>query len=608
MDGLNFQVASQPVLSDPARADIACFVGFVACRLSTSALRLRLERILRELGWTGDALPIAERVIPANVRASGDAANAFPGWLQRMGWTPQPSAVAASELFRRAAGGLFGDSLVEWWVEHGWLAPASGRSAADLLELSDVPVPVDTWDAFDALFGWDRRPLDGSGRHADTPIGAAVRRFFLHGGRKCYVVRIGDAWSPLTRRADRLAARGRVLAAVPPPTPVDRSTWLGVAHLFGLPDASFLCVPDLPDLYAADIGPLPPESGSEGEERFIECAARVSPETSDSRRAFPGPRCDEGGFVEWAALVGQIGALLQRHPPCREVQFIAAVPLPVEASQLRAHPAVVATRPAQRASAIAGRVFASQAAQWNAVSTVQTAFVQLAYPWVRTPESLRLAGGLEPPDALLAGLLANNALTQGTWRSLAREPVLGITGLEPILSRAELERPLPYHGSIGQLRVPRVLRERVSIFAPSPTGFQLLSDVTTDDDEAYRPAGVNRLVSAIVRAARVAGEHAAFANNGGPLWRALASGLEDLLLGLWGEGALGGATASEAFEVRCDRSTMAQSDLDGGRAIVRVQFTAAKPIERITVVLAMDEGGHVTLVPSPEAATAVPVS
>src|SRR3982750_3294297 len=32
MDGLSFVTASPPVTSDPARADIACFVGFVARR------------------------------------------------------------------------------------------------------------------------------------------------------------------------------------------------------------------------------------------------------------------------------------------------------------------------------------------------------------------------------------------------------------------------------------------------------------------------------------------------------------------------------------------------------------------------------------------------
>lgn len=600
MDGLQFQAATPPVRSDPARADIACFVGFASCRHAGPSQRARLERALGELGWTGPALPASSRVLPEEVLPSGDSPDAFSVWLERLGWRPAGSAIASVDLFRRAAGALLGESLVEWWVENAWLSPVLGRRAADLLELVDVPAPIDTWDAFDSLFAWDERPLlAGTSRVADTMLGAAVRRFFLHGGRKCYVVRAGNPWQLFTDLSTRAGFRNRVLEAVPAPVPVDRSTWHGVGHLFGLPDVSFLCLPDLPELFAVDAGPIAPETESEGEERFVECATRVSPPTSRSLRAFPAPRCDGEGFGAWAAFVTRIGSVLQRY--CREVQFIAAVPLPVDAALLRAHPDVVLLPPAQRRRAVAARVFASRAAQWQHAASIQTAFVQLAYPWLQTHQSIRLPGALEAPDALLAGLLANNALTSGAWRSAAREPVAGIVDLEPVLSVADLERALPYGGPVGERRLPRMLRERISVFAPTPTGFQLLSDVTTDDDESYRPASVNRLVACIVRAARIAGEDIVFTNNGEAVWRRMRAGLEELLHGLWGDGALTGAFSSDAFEVRCDRSTMTQADLDAGRIIARVQFTATSPIERITVVLAMDEGGQVSLVaPQPQ--------
>jgi hypothetical protein len=592
MDGLQFQSATPPVRSDPARADITCFVGFVAVRHGGASQRVHLDRILRELGWDGPPLPASTRVLPDHVGPSGDAPSAFARWLERLGWRPTPRAIASVDLFRRAAAGLLGESLVEWWVENAWLSPFSGRSAADLLELVDVPAPIDTWDAFDALFAWDRRPLVES-RTADTALGAAVRRFFLHGGRKCYVIRAGDPWPLFSDLPMRAGFRGRLLDNTPPPTPVDRSTWRGVAHLFGLPDTSFLCTPDLPELFAMDAGAIAPETGSEGEERFVECAARSSPATSRSLRAFPAPRCNEEGFRDWAAFVTRIGGLLQRH--CREVQFVAAVPLPVDEPLLRANPEVAGLQPAERRRAVAARIFASRGAQREQAASIQTAFVQLVYPWLRTRESRRLPGAVEAPDAMLAGLLANNALTLGSWRSVAREPVFGVTGLEPVLSVAELEGDLPYLHASGSRRLPRTMRDRISICAPSPTGFQLLSDVTTDDDESYRPANVNRLVASVVRAARLVGEDGVFTNNGEAVWRRLREGLEELLLGLWGQGALTGASAAEAFQVRCDRSTMTQADLDAGRVIARVEFTAASPIERITVVFAMDEGGHVTL-------------
>jgi hypothetical protein len=207
-----------------------------------------------------------------------------------------------------------------------------------------------------------------------------------------------------------------------------------------------------------------------------------------------------------------------------------------------------------------------------------------------------MAGSVEPPDALLAGMLANNALTQGTWRCAAHQVVSGIIRVEPTLSLADLARELPFGGPIGLRRLSRTLRERVSVFASSPIGFQLLSDVTTDDDDAYRPANISRLVGVVIRAARLAGEDTVFMSNGEDVWRRVQAALEDVLRGLWGEGALVGTFAGEAFEVRCDRSTMTQGDLDSGRVITRVQFNAASPIEHIVVVFAMDEGGQVSLV------------
>ena len=449
MDGLQFQAATLSERSDPARADIACFVGFAACRHVGLDQRARLERALRELGWTGPALPASPRVVPEQVLPSGDSPNTFSAWLEGLGWRPTANAIAGVDLFRRAAGALLGESLVGWWLENAWLSPVSGRRAADLLELVDVPAPIDTWDAFDSLFAWDERLLvAGTSRVGDTMLGAAVRRFFLHGGRKCYVIRVGNPWPVFADLATRTALRDSVLEAVPPPTPVDRSTWQGVGHLFGLPDVSFLCIPDLPELFAVDAGPIAPETEAEGEEFFIECATRVDPPTSRSLRTFPPPRCAEEGFRGWAAFVTRIGSVLQRS--CREVQFVAAVPLAVDEARLRAHPDVVGLPPAERRRAVATRVFASRAAQWAHAASIQTAFVQLVYPWLRTHQSRRLPGALEAPDALLAGLLANNALTAGTWRSVAREPVAGIVDLEPILSIADLERELPYSGSVGE--------------------------------------------------------------------------------------------------------------------------------------------------------------
>jgi phage tail sheath protein FI len=54
---------------------------------------------------------------------------------------------------------------------------------------------------------------------------------------------------------------------------------------------------------------------------------------------------------------------------------------------------------------------------------------------------------------------------------------------------------------------------------------------------------------------------------------------------LWNQGALEGRTRADAFEVHCDETTMTNADIDAGRVICRIGFTAAYPIERIVVSL-----------------------
>ncbi len=137
------------------------------------------------------------------------------------------------------------------------------------------------------------------------------------------------------------------------------------------------------------------------------------------------------------------------------------------------------------------------------------------------------------------------------------------------------------------------LIERLTLFGFKPDGIRLISDVTTYPQEAYRPASVNRLVSVICRASRRLGEEIIFQQNGDNLWARVQGFLQNLLTQLWMLNALDGQTAGDAFSVQCDRSTMTQNDLDNGRLVAQVIFTAAANIELIRVTLALETSGGV---------------
>jgi hypothetical protein len=475
-------------------------------------------------------------------------------------------------------------SEIERWLDQrGWPAP----SGTD--QLLDVPVPIDNWEVFDRLFAWERRGLDGRGAAGTTYLGAAVRSFFAQGGRKCYVVRAGDPWLFTASSSDRRDRLPELIPGYPQPlasSPVDRKSWSGVGHMFGLPDVSFVCLPDLADVVAADREPVElPVYIIDAEEQFVECS-QVEPRPPEDglARLFRAPRCDEAGYQAWATALKIVADAISRHQ--REVQLVAAVPIPVDGTQ--AERDLMEFLSDRNNNLLATRLLGTPRG-------LASSFVQLVYPWARTPGSANLPEQLESPDAIVAGILARNALMRGGYFSAAGLHLADVFDLQPSLRRFQMMQAHADDSDARRSTVRHTLLERVSLLVHTPRGIELGSDVTTSLDESYRPASINRLVSILVRAARRLGEDVAFESSGEQLWAKLRESLTTLLLGLWQEGAFRGPTPADAFYVRCDRSTMTQNDIDNGRVIALVQFDAAFPIERITVVLAMDEGGQVSL-------------
>lgn len=365
-----------------------------------------------------------------------------------------------------------------------------------------------------------------------------------------------------------------------------------MGHVFGLPDVSFLCLPDLADLVGAERERIElaqqPSPGTP--EVFVECSddESVAEEADRLARRLRAPRCDRDGYANWARAVWLTAGVVARQ--MREVQFVASVPIP--------QPGVITEESLLDflltdigGKSLRGPMAAQPA---NQLDGIASAFVQLAYPWVRTFGSEDLPERVESPDAVLVGVLARNALTRGTFRSAAGLHLMDVTEVFPALSRYEMTKP-PDAGPLkGAAR--RNLLERVSLLGLAPRGLRLMSDVTASLDDDYRPASVNRLVSVIVRAARRIGEEVVFEPSGERLWSLIRRRLNGLLSDLLAEGALRGPQPADAFQVLCDRRTMSQNDIDNGRVVAYVHFTAAAPIERITVVLAMDTGGQVSLV------------
>jgi hypothetical protein len=464
------------------------------------------------------------------------------------------------------------------WTDGPWARPA-----AELETLLQLPVTVGSWAAFDALFAWEARPLgSGAGRCAGA-LGAAVRRFFACGGRRAVIVRCGDPWPHLEAASARAAHRAARLEAVlaPGASAMDPSSWRGIGHLHGLPETTLVCLPDLPDLCAADpatvaVATEPPAAA----EIFVECSEGGSEGGGEdlALRAVAPPRCDGAGFAAWRDAIGRVRLQLARHH--RDKLLLAALPLPTR--DLR-HAAAAGDTWAQ-ADMLAylerSGVLAPAAAGEGAATA--SAFVQLAWPWLKTAQGTDLPGQLEAPDGLLAGLVARNALARGTFRSIAGTPLPAVFGTEPVLPWSAIAAT-----------ATDALARRVCVVAPQPGGgWALQSDVSTAADEGWRAGGVTRLMGAVLRAARTVAANTVFEASGPALWRSVERSLENTLNAFWREGGLGGADPGEAFSVRCDLGTMSRNDLDNGRLRAQVSLLPAAALERITVMLELAGAGE----------------
>lgn len=488
----------------------------------------------------------------------------------------------------------------------GWVPmelPESGDSG-EVRALLGLPVPVEGWDEFCALFRWDGREVEADGpERIPSNLGLAVRSFFAEGGRKAYVVRTGDPEPLVDFRVgpDEFAAARRKLLdglgkrrlgekdaprlpllpgfANPSntPDPSERATWMGAAAIFGVDDAAMLLLPDLVELCAGRPErasgearpPSPPED-------FKPCAPALPAALPAGRPALPewrAPRLDREGYALWSHALGHVLELLGRpRGPShrRDVMLVGALPLPLASAGLdRGEEANPLRLLAEKGAAVAGQTL-------FAADQIGNARLQLAYPWIATADSRRCPEGVQSPEAVFAALVARQALAKGAFHSAAGQAPATVLATVPALALGDLRSSTDASSWLG---------ERLSLFGPRHGRLALLSDSTMADSRAWRAGGVSRLMGIILRAARNLGQEQMFEPSGPQLWSRLRGEMERFLESLADRGALTSVGGEPPYEVRCDRTTMTQSDIDAGRALMEVGFTAAYPLERIRVSL-----------------------
>lgn len=503
----------------------------------------------------------------------------------------------------------------------GWAGKGAFARNDDAVEaLLDVPISVASWGEFDALFAWDKRLVSRDGT-ATMPcaLGLAVKRYFAEGGVKAWIVRTGDPLplllsdlpEPLSKaRSSLLEGEGsfrpknqsdsaRLIPGLNPAfghaTPADPASWTGCAHIWGVDDAAMLLVPDLPELLSGPPTTFEtPQRQSPISEQFKPCDENSADNTDLNSRPFisiGAPRLNQTGLSRWADIVRSLLALLAAPVGAahrRDVMLVASLPLvdtsqgnfAADSEQWPLEWLDTLVTPPKPPKGEAGPPY-----RLTDADRLGSARLQLAYPWIATESSASMPGGIEGPDGALAGALARSALAVGGFRSAAGQSLTTVRRTVPELGAAALRRALPGGRSDW-------LGDRVSLIGRKPNGIALLSDATMSTDRSWRAGGVSRLVGIILRAARWLGQERLFEPSGPALWAGIKSDFDGFMEELRQLGALAGATPQEAYEVSCDATTMSRNDIDAGRVVVAIVFTAAQPIERIRVTLSLNDDGN----------------
>jgi len=210
-----------------------------------------------------------------------------------------------------------------------------------------------------------------------------------------------------------------------------------------------------------------------------------------------------------------------------------------------------------------------QIKEWRAgVAMYDSPFAALYYPWIKVSNPAATNGDTEimvPPSGHLAGIWARTDDTRGVWKAPANEVIRGALDVEMNITKAEQSLLNP----IG-----------INCIRPFGTrGIRVWGARTLSSNTDWTYINVRRLFNMIETTIMEGTQFAVFEPNDQKLWEGLKRTVGAFLRGLWRDGALFGATADQAFYVKCDSETNPPESIDQGKVVVEVGIAPVKPAE-----------------------------
>lgn len=198
-------------------------------------------------------------------------------------------------------------------------------------------------------------------------------------------------------------------------------------------------------------------------------------------------------------------------------------------------------------------------------TTVDSRSVALYYPWLRISDGRTGDVIALPPSVAVAGVFARVDRKQGLHEAPANELLLSVQGLAQTLD-ASLADHLNAVGVNTLRQFPQC-------------GLRVWGARTLSSDPEWKYVNVRRYFLYLQHAINQGTQWSVFEPNDEPLWAQMRQLVETFLDDQWRAGRLAGHKPSEAFFVRCDRTTMSKADIDAGRLVIQVGFAPLRPAE-----------------------------
>lgn len=207
---------------------------------------------------------------------------------------------------------------------------------------------------------------------------------------------------------------------------------------------------------------------------------------------------------------------------------------------------------------------ANQADLTNLYPPGPSAYAAFYYPWIQLADDT-----LIPASGHIAGICANTDALRGVHKAPANAVIIGAADLE-----------LPVTRNIQQVLNPR----GVNCLRSFPArGILVWGARTMSPDPEWRYIPVRRTCIFIEESIQKGLQWAVFEPNNQNTWAAVRSTVEQFLHNLWRQGALRGEKPDTAYFVRCDQTTMTQSDINNGRLILHIGVALVRPAEFIII-------------------------